>query len=42
MRAKCVDPPAGNRQWNLQAIFTSANPTGPLMTQTRTDSQTCT
>lgn len=42
VRARCVDPPAGNRQWNLQAIFTAANPTGPLQTQTRTDSQTCT
>jgi hypothetical protein len=42
VRAKCVDPPAGNRQWNLSAFFTSANPTGPPRTQTVTDSQTCT
>jgi hypothetical protein len=42
VRAKCVDPPAGNRLWNLQTVFTSANPTGPLRTQTVTDSQTCT
>jgi hypothetical protein len=42
VRARCVDPPAGNRQWNLQAIFTATNPTGPPRTQTVTDSQTCT
>ncbi len=39
VRAKCVDPPAGNRQWNLRAVFTYAVPTA---TQTATKSQTCT
>lgn len=39
VRARCVDPPAGNRQWNLRAIFTYANPAG---TQTVNKSQTCT
>jgi hypothetical protein len=37
VRARCVDPPAGNRQWNLQAIFTHTQ-----RTQTVNDSQTCT
>jgi hypothetical protein len=39
VRARCVDPPAGNRQWNLSATFTYANPTA---TQTVNKSQTCT
>jgi len=39
VRARCVDPPAGNRQWNLRATFTYANPAG---TQTVNKSQTCT
>ncbi|MEK6273366.1 MAG: hypothetical protein AABM42_12105 [Actinomycetota bacterium] len=39
VRAKCVDPPAGNRQWNLQTTFTYANLAG---TQTVNKSQTCT
>ena len=42
VRARCVDPPLGNRQWNLQAVFTYSNPPSPQTTQTRTDSQTCT
>jgi hypothetical protein len=41
VRAKCVDPPAGNRQWNLQTLFTYANP-GSTATQTVSDSYTCT
>ena len=39
VRARCVDPPAGNRKWNLQATFTYSNPAG---TQTVNKSQTCT
>jgi hypothetical protein len=39
VRARCVDPPAGNRQWNVRTIFTYANPAG---TQTVNKSQTCT
>jgi len=39
VRASCVDPPAGNRQWNLRATFTYATPAG---TQTVNKSQTCT
>jgi hypothetical protein len=39
VRAKCVDPPAGNRQWNLRTTFTYAN---PAATQTVNKSQTCT
>jgi hypothetical protein len=39
VRARCVDPPAGNRQWNLRTTFTYANPAG---TQTVNKSQTCT
>jgi hypothetical protein len=39
LRARCVDPPAGNRQWNLRATFTYGNPAG---TQTVNKSQTCT
>jgi hypothetical protein len=39
VRARCVDPPAGNRQWNLRITFTYANPVG---TQTVNRSQTCT
>jgi hypothetical protein len=39
VRARCVDPPAGNRKWNLQAMFTYANLAG---TQTVNKSQTCT
>jgi hypothetical protein len=39
LRARCVDPPAGNRQWNLRGVFTYATPAG---TQTATKSQTCT
>ena len=42
VRARCVDPPAGNRLWNLQSMFTSAKPAGSPTTQTVTDSQTCT
>jgi hypothetical protein len=38
-RARCVDPPAGNRRWNLQATFTYANPAG---TQTVNTSRACT
>jgi hypothetical protein len=37
VRAWCVDPPVGNRQWNLQATFIHTN-----RTQTVNDSQTCT
>jgi hypothetical protein len=39
VRARCVDPPAGNRQWNVRTTFTYANPAG---TQTVNKSQTCT
>jgi hypothetical protein len=39
VRARCVDPPAGNRKWNLRTMFTYANPAG---TQTVNKSQTCT
>jgi hypothetical protein len=39
VRARCVDPPAGNRQWNLRTTFTYSNPAG---TQTVNRSQTCT
>jgi hypothetical protein len=39
VRARCVDPPAGNRQWNLRITFTYANPAG---TQTVNKSRTCT
>ena len=42
VRARCVDPPAGNRLWNLSALFTTANLMGSLRTQTVNDSQTCT
>ena len=35
----CVDPPAGNRKWNMRATFTYANPAG---TQTANSSHTCT
>ena len=41
VRARCVDPPAGNRQWNLQAFFTRTATSG-TKTQTVNDSQTCT
>jgi hypothetical protein len=40
VRARCVDPPAGNRQWNLQALFTYTTLSG-TKTQTVNDSQTC-
>ena len=39
VRARCVDPPAGNRQWNLRGTFTYASPAGM---QTTNRSQTCT
>jgi hypothetical protein len=39
IRARCVDPPAGNRRWNVRSTFTYANPAG---TQTANRSQTCT
>ena len=39
VRARCVDPPAGNRQWNLRTTFTYAMLPG---TQTVNKSQTCT
>ena len=39
VRARCVDPPAGNRQWNLRTTFTYANPAG---TQTVNKSRACT
>lgn len=39
LRARCVDPPAGNRQWNLRGLFTYADPAGA---QAATKSQTCT
>jgi hypothetical protein len=39
VRARCVDPPAGNRKWNLQARFTYA---APASTQIRNRSKTCT
>jgi len=39
VRARCVDPPAGNRQWNLRTTFTYANPAG---TQTVNKSVPCT
>lgn len=39
VRARCVDPPAGNRQWNLRGTFTYAS---PASTQTVNRSQTCT
>jgi hypothetical protein len=38
IRARCVDPPAGNRKWNLQAKLTY----GDNSTQTVNKSQTCT
>jgi hypothetical protein len=38
-RARCIDPPAGNRRWNLQATFTYATPPG---TQTVNASRACT
>ena len=39
VRARCVDPPAGNRQWNLHAVFTYVD---PASSQTVLRSQTCT
>jgi hypothetical protein len=41
VRAKCVDPPAGNRQWNLQTLFTWTTTSGTKM-QTVNTSKTCT
>ena len=41
VRAKCVDPPAGNRQWNLQTLFTWTTASG-TKTQTVNTSKTCT
>jgi hypothetical protein len=41
VRARCVDPPAGNRQWNLQALFTHTTTSGTT-TQTVNASKTCT
>ena len=38
VRARCVDPPAGNRKWNLRALFTYNDNT----TQTLLKTQTCT
>ena len=38
-RAQCVDPPVGNRKWNMRATFTYAN---PAATQTTNASHTCT
>jgi hypothetical protein len=38
VRARCVDPPAGNRLWNLEARFTYVDPTS---SQTVLKSQTC-
>ena len=37
-RARCIDPPAGNRRWNLQTTFTYA----PSGTQTVNSSRLCT
>ena len=39
VRARCVDPPAGNRQWNLQAKFTYVD---PASSETVPKSQGCT
>ena len=39
VRARCVDPPAGSRRWNVRMTFTYANPAG---TQTVNKSQACT
>jgi hypothetical protein len=39
IRARCVDPPAGNRKWNLRARFAYVNPSG---TKTVNASETCT
>jgi hypothetical protein len=39
VRARCVDPPAGSRRWNMRATFTYASPAG---TQTVNKSQACT
>jgi hypothetical protein len=39
IRARCVDPPAGSRRWNVRMTFTYANPAG---TQTVNKSQACT
>ena len=39
VRARCIDPPAGNRTWNLRAGFAYL---GPSATQTVNKSQACT
>jgi hypothetical protein len=40
VRARCIDPPAGNRKWNLRALFTYNG--GSPLTTTVFKSQTCT
>jgi hypothetical protein len=40
LRARCVDPPAGNRKWNLRALFTYNG--GSPLTTTVFKTQACT